>query len=689
MTDEEFMQLAQAAQQEMPPAEAPPQGMTPQQFAQEAGPIGAAARSYMSSATAGLSQPVLDALSSLLGDETGLTAAEKLKAGEEEYFLPSTLGSLAGYITPFGAASGVTRLITKGLTSAPKAAQAAGRVAGDVGLGALEALLSDKDVGGAAAGGALGGAAGEVIGPAVRAVGGKMAARRASELMNNPKYRKVYDEVDKLLGKKLDIEAKIPAKEGEAAAKTFRAKQSDIAKARQAEKELARAQKDVAKVQEDIAKGKFQQGTPEAQQLQETKREFDNLQRLLQQRESALNTLIRQAEVAGGKATESGRKAIQSEIDKIGARLEDLDVKEQLTGVLRRLVTESDEAFKARAKQATKARQSEEALAEFQARQAQQAPGQVAEQAAEAARPSLSEFRYSRQASDVERELLEDAIATGKSWRDLEEVVGVPRATLYRRAKERYGITPESAREAVEKRAAERAAAQEARAAAAPPPEAPPELVPRPSKPGLFEEFPYGEGDIRKVMTEEAGIPVQRQSLEAQQAAAQAKMAQQPSVFDIEAGPYSQALRTARGGVDELRGRVEAAQEAVDQAKQTLASRPSPEAQQALDVAQGGLETAQRNFDEVMLMMQQGGREAIEAEAGRLGMAPLKQALEQTNRQYLQRLDDLERLGVNLGGNRGLLEAMLTSGNDAAATEARAIIGRLGSAIGMQPEEEG
>ena len=147
MTDEEFMQLVQASQKPeqgmRPGADAPQPGLTVErarQFAEESGPVGTAVRSAMSSASAGLSQPMLDALAEYLGQDTGDTgfsAAEKLQILEQQYPDAALGGSIAGAVTPFGATSLVGRGATALAKGAPKAMQAAARVAGDIGLGGL------------------------------------------------------------------------------------------------------------------------------------------------------------------------------------------------------------------------------------------------------------------------------------------------------------------------------------------------------------------------------------------------------------------------------------------------------------------------------------------------------------------------------------------------------------------------
>lgn len=783
MTDEEFMQLMQAGQQQpeegmLLGADAPQPGETvarAREFAEKSGPTGTALRSAMSSATAGLANPLVDvlgdvpvikAINELLGVDTFpefttsqklqiLKEQERLQETQQDSMLPkaSTVGSVLGAMTPGGVSALTGRGITKALVSSPAVRQAGARVLGDVALGGLQAGLEDESVLGGAVGGAVGGAIGEsvvpFVAPAAKRYGEKIKETIGAKTGLNKTTSKLLTEIDKLLGKKTQLEQNLIGAESRGARKIGVAERDDLIEAQKAKEQVKKAEKDLAKLKSKIERGKFKEGTPEAIQLDEAKKAVSAAQGALKTKENALDTLVRQAEVAGGKAqqaqiketqktiagieagavpeaaaetaasktlakqeealqkltqraeiaagkkTEASREAVQKEINRTKARLEEQGTQEQLIGVLRRLVEESDESAKAYRKQLGAAKRSEEELAAFKKKQAEQTSEQAA--AEPEAAPSLADFRYGREQIDQERELLEDAYATGQSLRALGDQLGIPFQTLQKRIKNKYGITRESAKEASEKRAAERAAKQVQAEAA---PEVAPELIPRPAKPGLFEAYPTTEADIRTVMKEEAGAPIKRQALEQQlasqqkalgevtpvgvestqyaqalesqkqlveqaqqaleqasqatkQAAAerlaqeQAKLAdlQEPGIFDVEAGAFGQAIGTQRDLVDQARQALAQAQERVTQAQQAFDAAPSPGAQLELDVAEDALEAAKETLQSVTARQAQGGRAAFERQMLARETEPMRRGIELTDKQVKEKLAEYERQG--------------------------------------------
>ena len=638
MTEEEILQQldidfgAVAPQEQMlPGADAPQPGLTVErarQFAEESGPVGTAVRSAMSSASAGLSQPMLDALAEYFGDtgDTGFSAAEKLQILEQQYPDAALGGSIAGAVTPFGATSlvgrGATALATKlgpkavsGMSKeaakqlARKSAiqQGAARVAGDIGLGGLQAGLEDKSVAGGMAAGALGGAIGEGLDPLAtplaRKYGEKVAAQIEAKTGIGKTTQKILTSIDNLQKAKGKLEITVASRRGEGEKAIEAARQKDITQARTAKKELAKAEKELARLQTRISKGDFKQGTPEYNALQEAdaavssaqkyvdqlSNEIDKLtgraeiaagkarradvkasekaiadieagkipeaadvksaQKALTQKESALEGLTRRAEVEAGKQEQAVKKGLEKEIAKTQAKIESQEGQERMIGVLRRLMEESDEQMDAFRKQLDAAKKSEEAAKQFEAKGKAEAPAE---------KPALTgeQFRYQRGESQEEREFLEDAYAMGESLRKTADAIGMDFRTLNRKLNKKYGITRESAKEASEKRAAERAAQAEKAAA----PEVAPEVLPRPKAPGLFEAYPSTKGDIRQVMKGEAAAPGERQILE-QRLAGQQQALSEVGPVGVEQTAYRQALESQQQAVAQ-------AQQAYEQASQ-------------------------------------------------------------------------------------------------------------------------
>lgn len=827
MTEEEILRqldidFAEDEPQQMPPgADAPQPGETvarAREFAEKSGPTGTAARSFMSSTTAGLANPLLDvlgevstikAINEFLGVDTfpEFTAAqklqilkeqEKLQEAQQDSMLPkaSTVGSVLGAMTPGGASALTGRAITKALASSPAVRQAGARILGDVALGGLQAGLEDESVLGGAVGGAIGGTIGETVvpfaAPAAKRYGEAIKEKIGAKTGLNKTTSKLLAEIDKLLGKKTSLEEKLITAESRGARRIGVAERDDLIEAQAAKEQIRKAEQGLAKLKSKIERGKFKEGTPEAIQLDEAKKAVSAAEGALKTRENALNTLIRQAEVAGGKTqqtqikeaqktiagieagavpeaaaetaasktlakqeealqkltqraeiaagkkTQASKDAVQKEINRTKARLEEQGTQEQLIGVLRRLMEESDESAKAYQKQLGAAKRSEEELAAFKKRQAEQTPEQAA--AEPEAAPSLADFRYGREQVDQERELLEDAYATGQSLRALGDQLGIPFQTLQKRIKNKYGITRESAKEASEKRAAERAAKQEqVEAAPEAPTETAPELIPRPARPGLFEAYPTTGADIRTVMKEEAGAPIKRQALEQQlasqqkalgevapvgvestqyaqalesqkqlveqaqqaleqasqatkQAAAerlaqeQAKLAQlqQPGVFDIEAGAFGQAIGTQRGLVDQARQTLAQAQEKVAQAQQAFDAAPSPGAQLELDAAESALEAAKENLQSVTARQAQGGRAAFERQMLARETEPMQKGIELTDEQLSKKVAEYERLGKITEAQMTRWQRILASADQ----EAKAMVRNLVYQQMQQPEQQ-
>jgi hypothetical protein len=594
----------------LPGADAPQPGLTVErarQFAEESGPVGTAVRSAMSSASAGLSQPMLDALAEYFGGtgDTGFSAAEKLQILEQQYPDAALGGSIAGAVTPFGATSlvgrGATALATKlgpkavsGMSKeaakqlARKSAiqQGAARVAGDIGLGGLQAGLEDKSVAGGMAAGALGGAIGEglvpLATPLARKYGEKVAAQIEAKTGIGKTTQKILTSIDNLQKAKGKLEITVASRRGEGEKAIEAARQKDITQARTAKKELAKAEKELARLQTRISKGDFKQGTPEYNALQEAdaavssaqkyvdqlSNEIDKLtgraeiaagkarradvksaQKALTQKESALEGLTRRAEVEAGKQEQAVKKGLEKEIAKTQAKIESQEGQERMIGVLRRLMEESDEQMDAFRKQLDAAKKSEEAAKQFEAKGRAEAPAE---------KPALTgeQFRYQRGESQEEREFLEDAYAMGESLRKTADAIGMDFRTLNRKLNKKYGITRESAKEASEKRAAERAAQAEKAAA----PEVAPEVLPRPKAPGLFEAYPSTKGDIRQVMKGEAAAPGERQILE-QRLAGQQQALSEVGPVGVEQTAYRQALESQQQAVAQ-------AQQAYEQASQ-------------------------------------------------------------------------------------------------------------------------
>ena len=636
MTDEEFMQLVQSSQKPeqgmLPGADAPEPGLTVErarQFAEESGPVGTAIRSAMSSATAGLSQPMLDALAEYFGEtgDTGFSAAEKLRILEQQYADAALGGSIAGAVTPFGA----TSLVGRGLTTlatklGPKVAsemskeaakqlarksavqQGAARVAGDIGLGGLQAGLEDKSVAEGMAAGALGGVIGEglmpLATPLARKYGEKVAAKIEAKTGIGKTTQKILTTIDNLQKAKGKLEITAASRRSEGAKAIEAARQKDITQARSAKKELLKAEKELAKLQTRINKGDFKQGTPEYNALQDAdaavssaqkyvdqlSSEIDKLigraeiaegktkqagikatqktiadieagkipetadvksaQKALAQKESALEGLTRRAEVEAGKQEQAVKKRLEKEIAKTQAKIESQEGQERMTVVLRRLMEESDEQMDAFRSQLDAAKKSEEAAKKFEAKGKAEAPAE---------KPTLTgkQFRYQRGESQEEKEFLEDAYATGESLRKIAEAIEMDFRTLNRKLNKKYGITRESAKEASEKRAAERAAQAEKAAA----PEVAPEVLPRPKAPGLFEAYPSTKGDIRQVMKSEAAAPGERQILEQRLAGQQQALSEVGSV-GVEQTAYRQAIESQKQSVAQARQAYEQAEQA-------------------------------------------------------------------------------------------------------------------------------
>ena len=605
----------------IPGADAPQPGETvarAREFAEKSGPVGTAVRSAMSSASVGLANPLLDALAEYLGGDTGDTgfsAAEKLQILEQQYPEAAMGGSIAGAMTPLGAPSLVGRGTTVLAKAAPKAMQAAARVAGDVGLGGLQAGLEDKSIAGGMAAGALGGAIGEAVlplaTPIARKYGKKVAAQIEAKTGVGAATQKILNSINNLQKAKgrLEIQAASQRSAGEKAAEA--ARQKDITQARTAKKELAKAEKELARLQTKISKGDFKQGTPEYDALQETSaavssaqqyvdrlsKEIDQLtgraeiaagraqqadikatekaiagieagkipeaadvgaaRKTLAQKESALEGLTRRAEVAAGKQEQSAKGAIEKEIAKTQAKIESQEGRERMIGVLRRLMEESEEAANKFRKDLDAAKRTEEAAKQFKAKDKAEAPAE---------KPALTgeQFRYQRGENQEEKEFLEDAYAMGESLRKTAEAIGMDFRTLNRKLNKKYGITRESAKEASEKRAAERAAQAEKAAT----PEVAPEVLPRPKAPGLFEAYPSTKGDVRQVMKAEAAAQGERQVLE-QKLAGQQQALSEVKPVGIEQTGYGPAIESQRQVVEQARQAYRQASQANKEAAAT------------------------------------------------------------------------------------------------------------------------
>ena len=680
----------------IPGADAPQPGQTVErarQFAEESTPAGAFARSAMSSVSAGLANPLIDAVADALGIPQEFTAAEKLQILEEQFPKASLAGGVAGAVTPLGAPSMTGRALTALTAKAAPMVQKGARVAGDVALGALQAGADGKDVVEGAAAGLIGSGAGEVAG-AVASPGAQAFKKtqediiRASVKKGSP-IQRVLDSVNNLQKSKIELQTKISDKISELDEKLVIGTQKGNQEINKLKKDLNKARKDAADVQRDIDLGKYKQGTPEHEAAKAANEGAKAAEDFFSKQEQALDGLMQKRLIETGKERKTAISSAKAGIEQATKNLQKEQTQARLVQAIRNLAEESDESIKAYKKQLKAAKKSERKRAAQREAQKAAAEAPAEETIEEVAKPALSDFRYTREQSEAEKELLEDAYATGFSLRALAEQVGIPFQTLQKKIKNKYGITRESAEKAVAERAA-KAEAQAAEAAAAAKEAPAPELeplaakVPRPKPLNLLDVYQSTPSTIRKSLEAQSGSPIKVEAAQEELARQQAKLAEarQPGMFDIDESAFSEAIQAQKSKVAQAQQDLQQKLAVKEQAEAAFKAAPSPAGEEALMLAKEAVANAEDALTGAM--QQQAGRGAAMEARKQAATAPMRQQLSQTDQQLSNQLDELARLEkISMRQLKGF-KAILASADQ----EAKAMVRNLVYQQMQQPEQQ-
>ena len=472
--------------------------------------------------------------------------------------------------------------------AAPSILPAIGALLGEAGYGALEGATK-----GGTEGALLGGALGAVPGAMDVAAGirttkaatsaAELATKKtAAEAANAPimkQISKLQDDLRKADFSTREIQASLESE-------SIGRQQAAAKKLDDLEQSLVKEKKALADIQGKIDRSAeaAMEGTPEFAEVQKAQQQLNEASKALAMKEKSLDSLLVRAEVAGGVGQARAVEQAQRGVQKAEERILSVEEKAQAVDLLRQMI---EKTGKTRA-----------------------APGMgtatpvSAVTPAQPAPPSpLPQQGAQRTMADLEqakRELIEDALAQDPagSLRKLGKATGMSKDSVDRAIK-KLGITPESAKAAVEARKT---------AAQVPTPETAPSIFEGspPSgkgkkKKGLFDVYPVQDQDIRNVLSKEATLPASGEAAYENLSIASKRLEQaQAPRAGIEEGPMGSAIALARSMRGEAAAAVDASYERLVEAQTLLSFAPTPQARSLysneLAAAQEAVQTAERRL---------------------------------------------------------------------------------------------
>ena len=375
------------------------------------------------------------------------------------------------------------------LTSAGVEAAMGGATAAAKGGDAMDVALSSL------LGGTLGGAGGFAQGKGLA----KVRSAKQEALSNNPEYVEQVKQVNKLEDTLDKSRKKLARVEGDLESEKIGLRTA-------AEKNLdtlkSNLQKDREKLDALLVKAEkappSDKTSTEYQALQQYKDDVKRLQKQFDLEEKRISDLEGRATTQLRKEKQQAVTAAEREVAKAEERVFSAEEKAEINDALLKVMREQEGSQQA----ARTARETNKKIAERRA--------EMAAKADEPAPVPVEEapMSFGRQLSQREIELLEDFVASGKKLRDIERELEnkISRSTLSRRFRE-LGITPESAKANVAKRAEEKAALEAAAQDVVPEPM--PEFVPVPK----VGRDTLSAADKRKIQQQEVVSPVQQEAV--------------------------------------------------------------------------------------------------------------------------------------------------------------------------------
>ena len=482
----------------------------------------------------------------------------------------ATLGAKAAAKTPMGkklggAAYDYIDAALQGLLGGATTAAKGGDVY-DVGLGTLLG----------AGGSALGAGA---KGASVRQEA-KAAAEPLKELRKTPEYKQAVKDLSAAKTRLSNSEDMLITLQGDLGAETAVARkraQDNIVKLKSEHEKLGK--------ELDALRVKSQQSaptdktSPEYQAWDQAVREVKSLESQLISSKAKLKELEANVPTLLGKEKQQAVSAAEREVAKAEERVFSAEEKAEINDALLKVMKEQEGSQQAARTAKETNKEIAERRAEMAAKADEPAPAPVEE----------TPMTFGRQLSQREIELLEDFVASGKNLRDIERELEkkISRSTLSRRFKE-LGITPESAKANVAKRAEEKAALEAAAQDVVPEPM--PKFVPVP-KVGRDK---LSAADKRKIQQQEVASPVQQEAVLGQYGRAQerleaTKAAPIPALAESRFGAEA---ATRQQQIQDLEQQFSKAMQIRDDALAMLQQVRSPEARVALQQQVQGAEQA-------------------------------------------------------------------------------------------------
>jgi hypothetical protein len=493
MSDEEFLRQYVS---DLTDGKMTPEQLAQQQLEEAGGLLGAGAMGVLEGAVPVFGKQAREAL-------TSPALREQQRA---DYPMITALGEFIGGIVP---GVGTTALASKlagptasiarqALTSAGVEAATGGATAAAKGGDIMDVALSSL------LGGTLGGAGGFAQGKGLA----KVRSAKQEALSNNPEYVEQVKQVNKLADTLDKSRKKLARVEGDLESEKIGLRTA-------AEKNLdtlkSNLQKDREKLDALLVKAEkappSDKTSTEYQALQQYKDDVKRLQRQFDLEEKRISDLEGRAATQLRKEKQQAVAAAEREVAKAEERVfsaeEKAEINDALLKIMRQREGEVASARKAKARNERIKR--EQAKKEAEAAPVVETPAPIPVEE--------TPMTFGRQLSQREIELLEDFVASGKKLRDIERELEnkISRSTLSRRFKE-LGITPESAKANVAKRAEEKAALEAAAQDVVPEPAITPtpkvqlEKVPKVSRDIL------SAADKRKLQQQEATSSIQQEA---------------------------------------------------------------------------------------------------------------------------------------------------------------------------------